>query len=523
MPAQLNPNPNNRQAQQVYTGETSCPTYAVEIQEINLRSEKTLPDRQPPPLEDEEDKQESEPKAIPPFPERLTITTQPNPEEDELLGELKQLCVKIPLLQAIKDVPIYNKLVKEKCFRHPGRRKRDASTVNVIGQLSNLMLGQVICPKYLDPGSPVVDVHINDTIIPHTLIDLGVAINVMTRDTMLKLNLQGSLRKTSTVLQLEDRSTVTPEGIVEDFLVSVDSWEYPADFLVLQPKAKLTGYPLILGRPWLATADAYISCRAGNMTIKNGPMSKQLVLYPPAQPSLEHDLPLWLDEGEEDEVYSTPLCTLETTGGGPQTEDDLIETLIQNPPPSTLSLEELMEDTHASTLEDLCMTNPLTSRVKNVEFGTKKTLKISSSLSHSQEKELCSLLASHLDAFAWSYKEMKGVHPLVCTHHIYIKEDCKPVRQPQRRMNPALKDIVKEELQKLLDAGFIYPISDREWVSPLVLVPKKNGKWRIYVDYRELKKATKKDHFPLPFIDQVLDGLAGKKFFSFLDGFSGYN
>eukprot|EP00253_Pinus_taeda_P022334 PITA_22334 len=118
---------------------------------------------------------------------------------------------------------------------------------------------------------------------------------------------------------------------------------------------------------------------------------------------------------------------------------------------------------------------------------------------------------------------MKGVHPSVCTHHIYIKEVCKPVRQPQRRMNPALKDIVKEELQKLLDAGFIYPIFDSEWVLPLVLVTKKNGKWRICVDYRELNKATKKDHFPLPFIDRVLDGLAGKKFFSFLDGFSGYN
>eukprot|EP00253_Pinus_taeda_P029982 PITA_29982 len=90
-------------------------------------------------------------------------------------------------------------------------------------------------------------------------------------------------------------------------------------------------------------------------------------------------------------------------------------------------------------------------------------------------------------------------------------------------MNPALKDIVREELEKLLDAGFIYPISNSEWVSPLVLVPKKNCKWRICVDYGELNKATKKDHFPLPFIDQALDSLAGKKFFSFLDGFSGYN
>jgi len=89
---------------------------------------------------------------------------------------------------------------------------------------------------------------------------------------------------------------MTPEGIVEDMMVSIDSWEYPSNFLVLQPKAKLTGYPLILGRPWLATPYAYISYWAGNMTIKNGHMSKQLVLYPPAQPLLEHDLPLWLEE-----------------------------------------------------------------------------------------------------------------------------------------------------------------------------------------------------------------------------------
>lgn len=133
------------------------------------------------------------------------------------------------------------------------------------------------------------------------------------------------------------------------------------------------------------------------------------------------------------------------------------------------------------------------------------------------------MLKENLDAFTWSYEEMKGVHPSMCTHHIYIKEGCKLVQKPQRRMNPALKDIVKEELQKLLDAVFIYLIYDSEWVSSLVLVPKKYGKWRICVNYRELNKATEKDHFPLSFIDQVLDGLVGKMFFSFLDGFSGYN
>ena len=72
------------------------------------------------------------------------------------------------------------------------------------------------------------------------------------------------------------------------------------------------------------------------------------------------------------------------------------------------------------------------------------------------------MLRDHIDAFSWSYKEMKGVHPSVCTHHIYIKEGYKLVHQPRRRMNPTLKDIVKEALQKLLDASFIYPILDSE-------------------------------------------------------------
>jgi len=85
----------------------------------------------------------------------------------------------------------------------------------------------------LDPRSPVVDVHINGTIVSHTLIDLGDAINVMTKDTMLKLNLQGSLRKNTIVLQLANSSTVTPEVIIEDVMVFIDTWEYLASFLVL--------------------------------------------------------------------------------------------------------------------------------------------------------------------------------------------------------------------------------------------------------------------------------------------------
>lgn len=90
-------------------------------------------------------------------------------------------------------------------------------------------------------------------------------------------------------------------------------------------------------------------------------------------------------------------------------------------------------------------------------------------------------------------------------------------------MNPLLGDKLKEDLWKFLGVNLIYPISDSEWAFPLVEVPKKNGMWHICVDYHELNKSIQKDHFPLPFIDQVLVSLDRKQFFIFCDGFSGYN
>ncbi|XP_038978855.1 uncharacterized protein LOC120109176, partial [Phoenix dactylifera] len=119
--------------------------------------------------------------------------------------------------------------------------------------------------------------------------------------------------------------------------------------------------------------------------------------------------------------------------------------------------------------------------------------------------------------------------------------DAKPSRQPQRRLNPNMKDVVRAEVLKLLDAGMIYPISDSKWVSPTQVVPKKSGvtvvknannelvptrvptSWRVCIDYRKLNSVTRKDHFPLPFIDQILERLAGHKYYCFLDGYSGYN
>ena len=95
--------------------------------------------------------------------------------------------------------------------------------------------------------------------------------NFMTMDTMLMLNIQTSLRHATTFLQLYDSSSFSPYGILEYIIVSIDSLKYPIVLIVLETKSKLSGYPLILGRAWIATTDAYIGCGMGDMTIINGP------------------------------------------------------------------------------------------------------------------------------------------------------------------------------------------------------------------------------------------------------------
>jgi len=129
----------------------------------------------------------------------------------------------------------------------------------------------------------------------------------------------------------------------------------------------------------------------------------------------------------------------------------------------------------------------------------------------------------HKSSFAWNYEDLKGVPPEIFQHKIELEPDTKPVRQRQYRMNPKYSLMVKEEIDKLLACGFIFEVPYSEWVSPIVIVPKKNGKLRICQDYRKLNIVTKKDHFPLPFTNTLLDNVAGYECYSFMDGFIGYN
>nr|GEV28161.1 reverse transcriptase domain-containing protein [Tanacetum cinerariifolium] len=199
-----------------------------------------------------------------------------------------------------------------------------------------------------------------------------------------------------------------------------------------------------------------------------------------------------------------------------------------------------------------------------LEGDNKLPFIIAKELGDKEKSALIKVLKSHKQAIAWKLSDIQGINPEFCTHKIIMEEDYKPAVQHQRRVNPKIHDIIKKEVEKLLNAGLIYPISDSPWISPVHSVPKKGGftvvenvekdpwispvhsvpkkggftvvenvekeliltslvtGWRVCIDYQKLNEATRKDHFPLPFMDQMLERLAGNEFYCFLDGFSGY-
>jgi len=130
-----------------------------------------------------------------------------------------------------------------------------------------------------------------------------------------------NLQYTPTLLQLADRSVIKPDGVLEDVRVSLDSWEYPIDFMVLTPKNNLRGHPLILGRPWLATADTFIGYRSGDMFISDGNSTKKFILYPPASTTIDIETEEWIEDGED--IH--PIFVIEQVK-----EEDKLLNLLEN-------------------------------------------------------------------------------------------------------------------------------------------------------------------------------------------------
>ncbi|RDY13924.1 Retrovirus-related Pol polyprotein, partial [Mucuna pruriens] len=355
-------------------------------------------------------------------------------------------------------------------------------------------------------------------------------------------------------IQLENRSVVQPLGVLKDVIVQVNGMIFPTDFYVLnmEDKTSRKGSTLILGRPFLMTARTKIdvhpiedhSLFGINLIDELVEEFFQLDCSSEQISNLAEDTELIgclgspKEEADYDKVWEVHNLS--------NSENDNIDLadlthLVPNPiqtgqPDLKVSIDS------SSSLPPPMELKPFPGHLKYAYLDTKQQLPviIASNLPEEQEDKLLSFLRQHKKEIGWKLSDLPRINPSICMDRILMEEEIKPIRQQQRRMNPTILDVVKKEVTKLLAAGIIYPILDSQWVSLVQVVPKKYGmtvtknqhdelvhmriqnSWQVYIDYRRLNQATRKDHFPLPFIDQVLEKLVGKSHYCFLNGFSGY-
>ncbi|XP_042958158.1 uncharacterized protein LOC122293734 [Carya illinoinensis] len=487
------------------------------------------------------------------------FANQPPPMQRKGVEDsIQQLTVRIniPLLDAIKPISAYAKFLKDLCT---AKRKLNVQKKAFLTEQVSAIIQNHTPPKYKDPGSPTISCVIGNSKIGQALLDLGSGVNLLPYSVYEQLGL-GELKATSIILQVADRSIKIPKGIVEDVLVQVDKFYYPIDFVVLDMQLSShsnSSPPVILGRPFPTTSNAIINCRSGVLKLSFGNMTLELNIFNLCRQPQE------LEDVEEVNALESLLAenSLLNYNCDELWEDledslDLIDSTNQFSSlcaagnsnemqwkPKFEPLPALQASTQPSNEKTpMLKLKPLPSELKYAYLGLEKSFPvvIYALLTPDQESKLLKILAQHKSAIGWSIGDIKGISPFICTHRIYLEEDSKPSKEMQRRLNPTMKEVVKNEVLKLLDIGIIYPIADSKWVSPIQVVPKKSditmvendkGKfvptrettgWRMCVDYRKLNTASRKDHFPLYFLDQILEKVAGHKYYCFLDGFFGY-
>ncbi|RDX62168.1 Retrovirus-related Pol polyprotein, partial [Mucuna pruriens] len=369
----------------------------------------------------------------------------------------------------------------------------------------------------------------------------------------------GDLEPIGMTIQLANRSVVQPLGVLEVVLVQVNKLIFPADFYVLDMEDETSGKgtTLILGRPFLMTTRTKIDVHAG--TPGKGPFLFNIfeVMKHPTEDHSLFRIDLIDELVEEYLAGSTNLISClgsiteeadyEEVHDIPNSEDnnndianldfeaELFEVLdqvcnLENPecankvevkrPIQVDQSNPKSSNDNSSSPPPPRELKPLPNHLKYLDTKQKLPVIIANNLCWEQEDKLLNVLRQHKKTIGWKLSNLLGINPSICMHKILMEEEAKPISQHQRRINPTILDVVKKEVMKLLAIGIIYPILDSQWVSLVQVVPKKSGMTVMKKQQEEL--ATYKDHFPLPFIDQVLEKLSGKSHYYFLDGFSGY-
>nr|GEX80759.1 reverse transcriptase domain-containing protein [Tanacetum cinerariifolium]GEZ84607.1 reverse transcriptase domain-containing protein [Tanacetum cinerariifolium] len=537
------------------------------------------------------------PKSSIPYPSRLhdqKLRDKANDQKENFFQIFQDLNFNISFADSLILMPKFGPTIKSLLTN---KKKLFELARTLLNEQYLAVLLKKLPKKLGDPGKFLIPCDFSRMDECLALADLDTSINLMPLSVWNKLSLP-ELSLTCMTLELAERSISRLVGFAEDVFVKVETFHFPADFVVdfdADPRV-----PLILGRSFSKTGCALIDVYEGELTLHVGNKAITFNLDQTSRYSVNYDA---MSINRIDlidvscEEYSQEVLGFSVSGNHtPSTEpiisnssitltpfgdsDFLLEETdaflaIDDEPISSkiddgyydsegdiLLLEEFLNDDPSSpplppqeikvvepTNEKSSINEPPMVELKDLsphleyaflEGDDKLPVIIAKDLKDEEKSALIKVLKSHKQALAWQLFDIKGIDPEFYTHKILMDDDFKLAVQHQRRVNPKIHKVIKKEVLKLLDFGLIYPISDSPWVSPVHRVPKKGGftivenkeneliptrlvtGLCVCIDYRKLNDATRKDHFPLPFMDQMLERIAGNEYYCFLDGFLGY-
>ncbi|GKA55157.1 reverse transcriptase domain-containing protein [Tanacetum coccineum] len=528
-PLILPPNPSSKEVER--NPETTMDQVPISTSERSaciptLRS-------QPAPVSDPKEIPEKDPIQPPiPYPSRLNkekLQDKSDIQIHKFLQMFKKLYFNISFAEALAQMPKYAKMLKD-LLTNKEKLLELANTP--LNENCSVVILKKLPEKLRDTDRFLIPCEFNGLESCMALADLGASINLMPLFVWKTLSLP-ELSTTRVTLELATRSIAIPDGIDEDVFVQVGKSTFPADFVVVDYEVD-PQVPLILGRPFLRTTHALVDVHSEKLTlrVKNEELIfnvESTLKHPQTHgeesinqidildttcadyfhevlnsispmsgsttPSSDVSLPPSLTPFGDSNFILEEINALLASDNSLSPDVDyepfdmeadlrLIETLLNNdnptndlPPSKKLKSGKIkttkssIEDPPELELKDL----PPHLEYVFLDGTSKLPIIIAKNLKREEKDKLISVLKSHKRAIAWKLSDIKGINPKFCTHRILMENEYKPVVQHQRRVNPKIHEVIKEEVIKLLDAGLIYPISDCPWVSPVHVVPKKGG------------------------------------------------
>ena len=395
----------------------------------------------------------------------------------------------MPFIEMVTQMPLYAKFLKDILSKK--RKIAEEGIVNLTATCSTV-IKRGLPENMKDPGSFTIPCTIGEFEFQKALCDSGGSINLIPYFVAKKLSL-GEITPTTVTLQMADRTLAKREGIIEDVLVKVGKFIFPADFIILDMEED-SQVPLLLGRPFLATGAALIDMQKGILTLRVGEETadfnlirslRNLVIERDDIKSVEdvyvNNFDFYYDCNDQLSINEKEMNFQYLEGCDSDFlhinlhSTEKVMSLEQNGIEQSDKNEE--NEIHQETSEEGLVLKELPSHLKYAysELPKNKPVIISARLSDAEEQRLLEILREHKEYIAWSIEDLKGISPSICMHKILLEESARPTVEHKRRLNPVMKEVVRKEVFKWLNAGFIYEISDSPWVSPVHVVPKKGG------------------------------------------------